>query len=119
MNDFLTIESNFPVLCYTTRRFDPLRLDDRPDDDDRPPESELYEIRIIDNDHNTYGEVMAVSMQALNVTEEEAYAIAWEVDHRGACVVAVAPREEAESIASIIRLIGIEVQVNPVKSGFA
>ena len=46
--------------------------------------SELYEVRIIDNDYNTYQQVMDISMLALAVSEDEAFAIAWEVDHRRA-----------------------------------
>lgn len=103
------------LYLYTGRRFFPIRVDSHPPDDDRPPsDRQLYEVRIIDNDYNTYGEVMDISMLALQVSEDEAYAIAWEVDHKGSCVVAYAPREDAEAIASVIRIIGIEVQVNPV-----
>jgi hypothetical protein len=57
---------------------------------------------------------MDIAMRALEVSEEEAYGIAWEVDHRGSCVVAHASLENAEALASIIRTIGIEVQVNPL-----
>ena len=74
----------------------------------------LYEVRIIDNDHNTYQEVMQITMLALGVEHEQAFAIAWEVDHLGSCVVAHAPKEEAEEMAGLIRTIGIEVQVNPI-----
>ena len=100
---------------YTSRRFSPIRVDSRPPDSDRPPQDdELYEVRVIDNDYNTYQEVIDITMLALQVSDEEAYAIAWEVDHKGSCVVAYGPRNDAEAIASIIRIIGIEVQVNPV-----
>lgn len=73
-------------------------------------------MRIFDNDYNTYQEVMEITMMALQVSEQEAYAIAWEVDHKGSCVVAHGPENDAEAIASVIRIIGIEVQVNPVGS---
>jgi len=73
-------------------------------------------VRIIDNDHNTYQEVIEITMLALDIIEEDAYAIAWEVDHRGSCVVAHAPKEAAEAIASVIRVIGIEVNVNRISS---
>ncbi|MCA1960273.1 MAG: ATP-dependent Clp protease adaptor ClpS [Desulfomonile sp.] len=71
-------------------------------------------MRIIDNDYNTYGEVMEVTMTALGIREEQAFAIAWEVDHRGSCVVAEGRYEEAEAVARVIRTIGIEVQVNRI-----
>ncbi len=85
------------------------RKHEEPDSQDE----ELYEVRIIDNDHNTYGEVIQITMLALGISEEKAFAVAWEVDHHGSCVVAHAAKEEAEEVAGIIRLIGIEVQVNP------
>jgi ATP-dependent Clp protease adapter protein ClpS len=75
--------------------------------------SELFEVKLIDNDHNTYQEVINVSMIALGITADEAYGIAWEVDHLGSCIVAYAPKHEAEHIARIIRSIGIEVIVQP------
>ncbi len=102
---------------YTGKWFTSLRIDSRPPDEDRSPQDDkLFEVRIIDNDYNTYQEVMDIAMLALQVSEQEAYAIAWEVDHRGACVVAHGPERDAEAIASVIRIIGIEVQVNPVGS---
>ena len=102
--------------CYTTRRVAPIRLGDDPEDERSQDTRDLYEVRIIDNDHNTYQEVMEICMLALGVTEDEAFAIAWEVDHRGSCAVARAPRETAEAVADAIRVIGIEVQVNPLRS---
>jgi ATP-dependent Clp protease adapter protein ClpS len=54
-------------------------------------------------------------MLALGISEQEAYAAAWEVDHKGSCVVAHAPRETAEVIAGVIRIIGIEVRVDPIE----
>ncbi|MDQ7783160.1 MAG: ATP-dependent Clp protease adaptor ClpS [Desulfomonilaceae bacterium] len=102
------------VFFYTSRRFPPVVV--RPDDpqDDAGDESELYEVRIIDNDYNTYQEVMDITMLALGIDPAQAFSVAWEVDHRGHCVVAHAPREQAEELANVIRSIGIEVQVNPV-----
>jgi len=102
--------------CYTSRRVSPIRLGADPDDGRSQDSSDLYEVRIIDNDHNTYQEVIEISMIALGVSQEEAFAIAWEVDHRGSCAVARAPRETAEAVADVIRIIGIEVQVNRIKS---
>ncbi|MBM4329123.1 MAG: ATP-dependent Clp protease adaptor ClpS [Deltaproteobacteria bacterium] len=102
------------VFFYTSRRFPPIKLGDEPQGES-PNGEEIYEVRIIDNDYNTYQEVMDIAKTALEVTEEQAYAIAWEVDHKGSCVVAEGPRPEAENIAGVIRIIGIEVQVNLVR----
>ncbi len=101
---------------YKARLFDPIVLKsaDRDDPDLEDPE-DVHEVRIIDNDYNTYEEVMEITMLALGVDEDAAFAIAWQVDHRGSCVVAEAPRDEAEATANVIRTIGIEVEVNPVK----
>lgn len=110
------IPGDLTVYFYTSRRFVPVRI--RPDtlQDESGDELDLYEVRIIDNDHNTYQEVMDITMLALGLDPEQAFAVAWEVDHRGYCVVAHAPGEEAEALASVIRTIGIEVQVNPVSA---
>lgn len=100
--------------CYTGRSIPRVRIRlDSPDETSDDTDA-LYEVRIIDNDFNTYGEVMHITMSALGISEEQAFAVAWEVDHAGFCVVAHAPCEEAQAIASVIRTIGIEVQVNPV-----
>ncbi len=103
-----------PLQCYTGRVFPPVKRRPESPEGDDSDRDELFEVRIIDNDYNTYGDVMGITMTALGVTEEQAFAIAWEVDHRGSCCVAYAGREEAESIAEIIRTIGIEVRVNPI-----
>lgn len=109
-----------PLDLYTGKRFAPVRFagDRRPDE---PPEAggPLHEVRIIDNDYNTYQDVMEITMIALGIDEEQAFAVAWEVDHYGSCVVALASLEEAEALARVIRLIGIEVRVNPVSGGTA
>jgi hypothetical protein len=101
------------IHCYTSQRFEPIRAPRKQEESDSQDE-ELYEVRIIDNDHNTYGEVIQISMLALGISEDKAFGVAWDVDHYGSCVVAHAAKQEAEELACIIRLIGIEVQVNPL-----
>ena len=71
----------------------------------------LYQVKIIDNDYNTYQEVILICMVALGCDYQEGYNIAYTVDHEGSCIVAYAPYTEAEEIAQVIRTIGIEVQV--------
>ena len=109
-----TADGHAPVNFYTDKRFPPIRIPEQPTQNESETEGELYEVRIMDNDYNTYQEVMEITMAALGITEAQAYAVAWEVDHKGSCVVAQAPREEAEAIAVIIRTIGIEVEVNRI-----
>ena len=102
------------LYLYTGRRFSPVRVNSEPPGDaNHADDDEVYEVRVIDNDYNTYREVMDITMLALHIPEQEAYAIAWEVDHNGSCVVAYGPRRDAEEIASIIRTIGIVVEVKP------
>jgi ATP-dependent Clp protease adapter protein ClpS len=107
-------DASFPILFYTGRRLPHVSIPSRSGEDDSGDAEALYEVRIIDNDHNSYQEVMQITMLALGVQQEQAFAIAWEVDHLGSCVVAHAPKEEAEEMAGLIRTIGIEVQVNPI-----
>ena len=109
--------TELPRLCYTSNRFLPKTRKNERSSDDIDSDEQLYEVRIIDNDFNTYRQVMDVTMVALGIDEEQAFAVAWEVDHRGYCVVARSPLYEANSIARIIRSIGIEVQVNPIDDG--
>ncbi len=111
---FLHGDASFPVHCYTSRRFPSISVGGRPRDDAEGDSETLYEIRIIDNDHNTYQEVMQITMQALDISEEQAFAIAWEVDHLGSCAVGRGPRSDADAIAELIRTIGIEVRVSPL-----
>jgi ATP-dependent Clp protease adapter protein ClpS len=101
------------LLLYTTRRFDPVRDENSGDDSNKSGE-EQYEVKVIDNDYNTYEEVIKVVMLALGVSFEEAYSVAWEIDHLGSCVVAHGSWEACSEIASIIGGIGIETQVNPI-----
>jgi len=112
-------ESSIPLECYTIRRVPPVEIGSEPREDDSSDAEDLYEVRIIDNDYNTYAEVMQITMQALGISEEMAFAIAWEVDHVGSCAVAQGQHAEAEAVARIIRTIGIEVQVNPVVNATA
>jgi len=74
----------------------------------------IYRVTIIDNDTNTYEEVIDVCIKALGISFEEAFQIALAVDHNGKAEVARAPRFDADRIASIIRTIGIEVEVAPM-----
>jgi ATP-dependent Clp protease adapter protein ClpS len=99
---------------YTARRVPRVDLGSNGDDQDSTDDEGLYEVRIIDNDHNTYQQVMDVTMLALGIDQEQAFLVAWEVDHLGSCVVAHGPQEPADALANLIRTIGIEVQVNPV-----
>jgi ATP-dependent Clp protease adapter protein ClpS len=101
---------------YTGRRFSAVTLGRESDEEPRSSNEDLYEVRIIDNDYNTYEQVIRICIAALGINESQAFIVAWEVDHYGSCVVARGPYEEAEAVARVIRTIGIEVQVNRVDS---
>lgn len=75
---------------------------------------ELFRVSIIDNDVNTYEEVMHVCMMALGISLEEAYQIALAVDNNGYATVFEGTRSQAEHVAGIIRTIGIEVRVEVI-----
>lgn len=66
---------------------------------------------VYNNDYNTYEEVMMILMIATQCSVEEATIETWEVDHLGKSNVHFADKEECESVAHIIRQIGIEVEV--------
>ncbi len=81
----------------------------------RPPESErqscLYRVRIIDNDTNTYSQVIDICMEALNISWQEGFHIALAVDNNGFADVFEGSLPEAEAVASVIRRIGITVEI--------
>jgi ATP-dependent Clp protease adapter protein ClpS len=78
------------------------------------PERPRYQVRVLDNPWNTYEEVMRICMMALGCSVEEAYSIAWQIDHGGSAVVLEAPFETAQHVAGVIGTIGIEVRVEPL-----
>lgn len=69
-------------------------------------------VRVFDNDVNTHEEVISILMLATHCTEEEAYIETWEIDHLGQSVVHVAQEDECHEVASVIRRIGIRVEVS-------
>lgn len=75
--------------------------------------SERYCVTILDNNTNTYEQVIRICMQALGITYEEGFEIALAVDNNGKATVFEGSQEEAEAVASVIRTIGIEVLVEP------
>lgn len=74
---------------------------------------EHYRVVIMDNDYNTYQEVIDICMLALGVDFDHAMKIALAVDHNGRAEVFEGSLEDAREIAGIISRIGIEVQVLP------
>ena len=70
-----------------------------------------YIVIVYDNDKNTYDQVVGILMKATACTLEEAQIETWEVDNLGKSVVHHGGQEECERAASIIRTIGIRVEV--------
>jgi len=68
-------------------------------------------VRVFNNDHNTYQEVMMILMLATACNAEEAYIEAWEIDHLGSSVVHEAAEIECRAAAKVISSIGIRVEV--------
>jgi ATP-dependent Clp protease adapter protein ClpS len=66
---------------------------------------------VYNNEHNTYDEVINILIQATGCDQQEAEIETWEVDHLGKSVVHHGEQEECERAASIIRTIGIQVEV--------
>lgn len=85
-----------------------------PEVDDRADTSldRSWVVRVFDNDVNTYEEVISILMIATHCSEEEAYIETWEIDHLGQSVVHVAKEDECHEVASVIRRIGIRVEVS-------
>ncbi len=73
-----------------------------------------FRVIIIDNDTNTYEQVISVCMKALGIAYREAFEIALAVDQNGRAEVFEGSMPDAEAVAGVIRSIGIEVLVVPV-----
>jgi len=72
-----------------------------------------YRVVIIDNDVNTYEQVIQICMKALGIHYRDALEIAIAVDQNGRAEVFEGSQADAEAVASVIRTIGIEVLVVP------
>ena len=70
-----------------------------------------FVVVVFNNDHNTYDEVIDVLMLATDCTLDEAEIETWEIDHLGKSVVHHGDAEVCESVAEVIRRIGIRVEV--------
>jgi ATP-dependent Clp protease adapter protein ClpS len=76
-------------------------------------EEGLFRVTILDNNVNTYEQVISVCMQALGITYEEGFEIALAVDNNGRATVFEGAQIQADMVARVIRTIGIEVLVEP------
>lgn len=74
----------------------------------------LFRVRIIDNDYNTYEQVIRICMKALSIGFEDALQIALAVDHNGQADVFQGDEGSARQVAEVIASIGIEVRVEPL-----
>lgn len=76
-----------------------------------PAQDRGWHVVVYNNDTNTYEEVILILLLATHCTEEEAAIETWEIDHLGQSVVHIAGEEECQSVAEVIRTIGIKVEV--------
>ncbi|MBU6287451.1 MAG: ATP-dependent Clp protease adaptor ClpS [Chloroflexi bacterium] len=73
-----------------------------------------YKVVVLNNDHNTFDEVIRVLMRAVpGMTRAAAEAHANEIHLSGSTVPFTGPKERAEAVGAVIRTIGIEVRVEP------
>jgi ATP-dependent Clp protease adaptor protein ClpS len=73
-----------------------------------------YKVVVVNNDHNTFDEVITILMRAVaGMSRATAEAHANEIHQTGSTVPYVGPLERAEAVASVIRTIGILVRVEP------
>ena len=66
---------------------------------------------VFNNDTNTFEEVVDILQKATSCTAAEAEMETWEVHHLGRSIVHHAERPECERVATVIRSIGIRVEV--------
>jgi ATP-dependent Clp protease adaptor protein ClpS len=73
-----------------------------------------FKVVVLNNDHNTFDEVIRVLMRAVpGMTREAAEGHANEIHVSGSTVPFTGPKERAEAVGAVIRTIGIEVRVEP------
>ncbi|MCX5985713.1 MAG: ATP-dependent Clp protease adaptor ClpS [Chloroflexi bacterium] len=73
-----------------------------------------YRVVVVNNDHNTFDEVITVLVRAVaGMSRATAEAHANEIHQTGSTVPYVGPLERAEAVAAVIRTIGILVRVEP------
>jgi ATP-dependent Clp protease adapter protein ClpS len=84
---------------------------DRPEIDDRNGGGEVWVVIAFNNDYNTWDEVVNILMKATGCTKEEADIETWEIDNLGKSVVHHGDADECETVASVIRQIGMRVEV--------
>lgn len=66
---------------------------------------------VYNDETHSYEQVIEVLIRATGCQYDEAYAETWEVDHKGRAIVHLANKQECERAASIIRSIGLKVEV--------
>ncbi|NLI01231.1 MAG: ATP-dependent Clp protease adaptor ClpS [Chthonomonadales bacterium] len=69
---------------------------------------------VFDNDYNTIDEVIEILMKATGCGVQEAAMETWEIHNLGKSIVHHGSATECERAASIIRTIGIKVEVRPI-----
>ena len=73
-----------------------------------------FKVVVLNNDHNTFDEVIRILMRAVpGMTRDAAEGHANEIHLTGSTVPFSGPRERAEAVGAVIRTIGIEVRVEP------
>lgn len=68
-------------------------------------------VRVYNNDHNTYEEVVTILVLATSCTIQEASMETWEIDRLGSSVVHQGDESECRRVAKVISTIGIRVEV--------
>ena len=85
---------------------------ERPETTHRGGSGDLWVVTVFNNDTNTWDEVVDVLMKATACNAEEANIETWEIDNLGKSVVHHGDQDECESVAVVIRQIGIKVEVS-------
>lgn len=68
-------------------------------------------VRVFNNDHNTFEEVVTILVFATSCTVQEAAMETWEIDRLGSSVVHHGEEAECRRAAKVISTIGIRVEV--------
>lgn len=73
--------------------------------------NKTWVVRVYNNDHNTWEEVITILVMATGCTIQEASMETWEIDRLGSSVVHHGDEPECRKAAKVISSIGIRVEV--------
>jgi ATP-dependent Clp protease adapter protein ClpS len=112
MERLILPQSNRELVAAGPARSAAPSIIERPEISDGTGHGDFWVVTVFNNDHNTWVEVVDILMKATACTSDEAEIETWEIDTLGKSVVHHGDKDECQSVADVIRQIGIRVEVS-------